>query len=371
MDKDRKRNIIYKRNLQRKKENAMKIQDKLNIWVKLTNVNPTEEQKSYTINMSGRLSDFDIKRMNDKIKEALKYDATGVFADAYLSEYFEKFIADKNFSVKEMLANPEIENFLADARLLQDALTESDSANMIRSDAEKAMNFYGMSAEELSLSDIIEVRTSAERCMNGKLSILQFSSGTPSENGFKMSKDIYMYRDLDAMLYCAADNVLDGVSLGYIRNEGNLTDSYFAFIIKNGRNLYLLTDKPKYGHPLMSSYRHSRCPGRDMSRRRPGLFKISSGIFVLPISCKRAAAISFLTLSYSIPYNRPNVPAYMATFKLCMYVELSYAAREFIFIDILSACFSEASISPDRYVHLSMSMSLSAHIALSCTSAGI
>lgn len=243
----------------------MKIQDKLDLWVKLTNVDPTKEQKSYTINMSGRLSDFDIKQMNDKIKEALKYDATGIFADAYLSEYFEKFIADKSFSVKEMLANPETESFLADARLLQNALAESDSANMIKSDAEKAMNFYGISAEELSLSDIIEIRTSAERCMNGKLSTLQFSSGTPSENGFKMSKDIYMYRDLDAMLYCAADNVLDGVSLGYIRNEGNLTDSYFAFIIKNGRNLYLLTDKPKYGHPLMSSYR--RCPGRDMSRR--------------------------------------------------------------------------------------------------------
>ena len=245
----------------------MKIQDKLDLWVKLTNVDPTKEQKSYTINMSGRLSDFDIKQMNDKIKEALKYDATGIFADAYLSEYFEKFIADKSFSVKEMLANPETESFLADARLLQNALAESDSANMIKSDAEKAMNFYGISAEELSFSDIIEVRTSAERCMNGKLSTLQFSSGTPSENGFKMSKDIYMYRDLDAMLYCAADNVLDGVSLGYIRNEGNLTDSYFAFIIKNGKNLYLLTDKPKYEHPLMSSYRHSRCPGRDMSRR--------------------------------------------------------------------------------------------------------
>lgn len=130
----------------------MKIQDKLDLWVKLTNVDPTKEQKSYTINMSGRLSDFDIKRMNDKIKEALKYDATGIFADAYLSEYFEKFIADKSFSVKEMLANPETESFLADARLLQDALIESDSANMIKSDAEKAMNFYGMSAEELSLS---------------------------------------------------------------------------------------------------------------------------------------------------------------------------------------------------------------------------
>lgn len=41
----------------------MKIQDKLNIWVKLTNVNPAKEQKSYTINMSGRLRDFDIKQI--------------------------------------------------------------------------------------------------------------------------------------------------------------------------------------------------------------------------------------------------------------------------------------------------------------------
>ena len=158
----------------------MNIQDKLNLWVKLTNVNPTKEQKSYTINMSGRLSNFDIEQMNDKIKEALKYDVTGVFADAYLSECFEKFIADKNFSVKEMLANPETESFLADAKILQDALAESDSANMIKSDAKKAMDFYGMSAEDLSLSDIIEIRTSAERCMNGKLRILQFSNGTPS-----------------------------------------------------------------------------------------------------------------------------------------------------------------------------------------------
>ena len=78
LDKDRKRNIIYKRDLQKRKENAMKIQDKLDLWVKLTNVDPTKEQKSYTVNMSGRLSDFDIKQMNDKIKEALKYDATGI-----------------------------------------------------------------------------------------------------------------------------------------------------------------------------------------------------------------------------------------------------------------------------------------------------
>lgn len=207
----------------------MEIRDKLALWVKLTGVDPTVEQKSFTIRMDGRLSNFDIKTMNDKIKEALEYDTTGIFADAYLSVYFEKFIQDKEITVENLLTNPEIEEFLRDAKSLHAALQESNSAGMIRSDAEKAMNFYGMTAEELTLSAIIEIRTSAQRCMNGRLRILQFSSGKSSEDGFKMTKDIYMYRDLDAMLYCAANNTIDGVSLGYIRDAESITDSYFCF----------------------------------------------------------------------------------------------------------------------------------------------
>lgn len=98
----------------------MKIQDKLNIWVKLTNVNPTKEQKSYTINMSGRLSDFDIKQMNDKIKEAIhdhaflkcndvrKINLSGCNLDIdiedsgfkYMDMCCEEFICPENFAKK-------------------------------------------------------------------------------------------------------------------------------------------------------------------------------------------------------------------------------------------------------------------------------
>lgn len=244
----------------------MELNEKLTLWVKLTGIDPTKEQATYTINLCGtHLGSYDIKCMNDKIKEALSYDDSGLFADAYLCVYFDKFIKNKEISVKEMIENPDTKKFLEDAERLYMALQESHSAEKILMDASKAMEFYDMSADNLTVFDIAEIRTSAQRCMDDKLKVLQFSAGKPSENGFKMTKDIYMYRDLDAMLYCAANNTIDGVSLGYIRDAKKITDSYFAFIIKNGENLYLLTDKPKYVHPLQKE--NSRCPGRDMFRR--------------------------------------------------------------------------------------------------------
>lgn len=93
---------------------------------------------------------------------------------------------------------------------------------------------------------------------------MQFSSGTAGDD-FKMTRNIIMYKDLNALITCAAKGKINGVQLAYIRDEKRITDSYFAFVIKNGDNLYLLTDMPKYSHPLQSNM--SRCPGRDMSNR--------------------------------------------------------------------------------------------------------
>ena len=243
----------------------MTLEQKLKLWVKLTGVDPSVKEQSIVFRMDGHLSRWDIEEMNERIKEALTFDQSGMFADAYLGVYFERFIMDQEMTLDKLLTDPEVESYLRDARTLYQTLKESDSANIIMADARKAMNFYGLSSDDLTVFDIVETRTSAERCMNGKLRTLQFSSGDSSESGFKMTQDIYMYRNLDAMLLCAANNTIDGVSLGYIRDDKNVTQSYFAFIIKNGQNLYLLTDKPKQEYPGQS--RNSRCPGRDMSRR--------------------------------------------------------------------------------------------------------
>jgi len=243
----------------------LSLEEKLSLWVKITGVNPAEEQKSYTIYFDDRLSDYDIRKMDEKIRESLGYDETGLFAEAYLCHFFKKYIKQRGFHLEEYIANPSIKDYLEDACRLNQDLQKSDAEKLIVEEAQKAMAFYGLEADKLTVFDIAEVRTCANNCIDKNLHTLQFSSGPTQKDGFKMSREIRMYRDLNALILSAAKGKVDGVSMAYIRDEKEITHSYFAFVIKNGKNLYLLTDKPKFVHPMQSSYK--RCPGRDMSRR--------------------------------------------------------------------------------------------------------
>lgn len=79
----------------------LNFKEMITLWVKITRVDPTEDNRSYTIYLDGRLSDYDVKRMNDRIKESLTYDDTGLFAECYLKVYFKKFLTNKNMSLLE------------------------------------------------------------------------------------------------------------------------------------------------------------------------------------------------------------------------------------------------------------------------------
>lgn len=233
------------------------------LWVKITRVDPTEDNRSYTIYLDGRLSDYDVKRMNDRIKESLTYDDTGLFAECYLKVYFKKFLTNKNMSLLELITNKDADGLISDIKTLYYALEENDAEKQVLDEARKAMKFYNLPFE-LDLFSVIELRTSALNCINKKLRTMQFSSGTAGDD-FKMTRNIIMYKNLNALITCAAKGKINGVQLAYIRDKKRITDSYFAFVIKNGDNLYLLTDMPEYSHPLRSDM--SRCHGRDMSNR--------------------------------------------------------------------------------------------------------
>ena len=80
----------------------MTLKEKLNLWVKITGLNPSEEKTSFSIDLSGKLSDYDIKVMDDKIKEVLQIDETGLFAEAYLGIYFKRFIKKKTVPLMDI-----------------------------------------------------------------------------------------------------------------------------------------------------------------------------------------------------------------------------------------------------------------------------
>ena len=65
-------------------------------------------------------------------------------------------------------------------------------------------------------------------------------------------------------MVAAATRMPSGVSLNLIRHPDGY-QSYFCFVIRNGGNLFVLTDVPEYSHPLQGMM--SRRPDRELDRR--------------------------------------------------------------------------------------------------------
>lgn len=242
----------------------MDLSEKLALWTKITGIDPTEENRSYTIHLNGRMGTYDIKKMNDKIKEILAFDQDGIFTEAYLQYCLDQYLGDREFSIKELLENDDCKVFLQDAKTLKEELEKNNTAQDIFKSAYHAMDFYGLQYDQLGVIDIIELTASTEKCINN-LKLMQFSCGKTEKNGFKVGKDIFMYRNLNDVLLDHVHGNIDGVSLIYICNPSMPTESYFSFVVKNGENLYLLSDMPRHAYP--GQEKCSRCPGRDMSRR--------------------------------------------------------------------------------------------------------
>lgn len=242
----------------------LSLKEKLDLWVKITGVNPSETDKTYTIHLDGRMSNYDISKMNDKIQNALSYDETGVFAEAYLSVYLKQFLDNKKISIMDLLENKEVSAFVNDVKTLYEAVTESDAEKLVVIKSKNAMDFYHLACDKLSVLDILDIHSSAIKCVESSLSLLQFSFGQKGQE-FKLSKDIYMFKDMNSLILSVAKGTLNGVALAYVRDDDMLTESYFGFVIKSGDNLYFLTDKPRYKHAAQRGM--SRCPGRDMSKR--------------------------------------------------------------------------------------------------------
>lgn len=240
----------------------MTLEERLKKWTEITGINPQEDKGSYTIYLDGRLSDYDIKKMNDRIIEALKYDNTGIFTTAYLSIYLDQFLKNKKVTLIDMLNNQELYDYIEDIKILYNDVKEDKAEDKIKAEAKSAMSHYNRDCNLDTLS-IMEIKSSAEYCVNNGLKLRQFSRGERRSSEFKLSRNIYMFDNLDSIIRACISENLNGIMLSYVKDSEELANSYFSFVIKNGDNMYILTDMPQRNIPVYIS----RCPGRDMSRR--------------------------------------------------------------------------------------------------------
>ena len=250
---------------------TQKLLDALNLWLDLSEVDPG--QKSFTIKLGGGMDDWTVKRMHDLIKEALELDpsnTTGVLMlDALSNIYFD----NRNFSISQLLSDPErtaayVQKAAALRALVRDPDFMAQNNQFVRH-LRTALKMYAMDRDETvalagDLHEIGYLRRDAFRSIQ-KLRVDQFLSGKPEPEGYQPVYNgwVYQFWNINTLVEAACRQP-SGVTLNLVRDPDDL-QSYFVFAIRNGGNLFLLSDVPVHAHPLQRYM--SRKPERSYGER--------------------------------------------------------------------------------------------------------
>lgn len=246
----------------------------LNLWIELTGVDPNEKNRKYTINfLNNKISDFEIKNLNDELKESLKIDKSYLSTLLLLNSFTKYFFNNRSFTIKEVLENKlEIDLFMSKSIELSDFLNSANCKSPIeeyRNWLLEALKHYGVTNEcvyEKVLDDefIGFLRRDAFRSLES-LEVHQFSSGVDKISASKFVTKVHEFWNINSLIsLMCEEKTLDGISLNLIKDRVD-SSSYFAFGIKKGDNVLVLTDRPHYAHPMEKNM--SRRPGRDLDNR--------------------------------------------------------------------------------------------------------
>lgn len=244
----------------------------LDLFVELTGVDPS--QRSFTFSGYGGVSEYDVSTMYKSIDEALKLDPTNVTAFFLLHDYSSQYLKGKSFTIDQLLNEPEstkiyLDKVVAFKNLVQDPVITNirDTFNL---NMRMALRHYGFDEEKLSefvdanSRKLAILRRDALRSME-TLRIDQFLIG---ETEPPHSKPAYLgtinqFWNINTLLDVACSSP-SGIALSLVRNPSEF-ESYFAFSVRNGGNVYTVSDVPIGAHPLASQM--SRRPEKRFDER--------------------------------------------------------------------------------------------------------
>jgi hypothetical protein len=218
--------------------------------------------------------DYEYNRVFESLKEALELDHSEIIASMLLTHYTADYLKKTSVSLADLLDgfSPTIEK-LDLIRKLQSILSRPDVTkpmDAFKRAMSSGLTHYGVGERE-DIKSIVDdpvalavFRRDALKSMKN-LRVDQFFSGESEDEDVKpiYFRDVFQWWNVNSML-AAAVNMPSGVSLNLIRDP-NKFHSYFCFVIRNGGNLYVLTDAPDWAHPMQSQM--SRRPDRHLDNR--------------------------------------------------------------------------------------------------------
>lgn len=241
----------------------------LELWVELTGVDPGATR--WSINLGGGMDSYTVSKMHKAIKEALDLDPTNVTGHLLLDAFSTQYFQGRKFSVEELMEHPErTAEYVAKTKAFR-ALAQSPEIQDIGASfalsMRQALRHYGADTDATMavLADPHELaflRRDALRSMEG-LRVDQFLKGSPEPAGVQPAYNgvVHQVWNINSLINLACRQPA-GVTLNLVRDPDDF-QSYFAFAIRNGGNLFVLSDVPVHCHPLQ----------RYMSRRPDRAFE--------------------------------------------------------------------------------------------------
>lgn len=250
---------------------AVALNKALDLWVSLSGVSPN--QKSFKLNMGGKLSDWEVVKYHEAIADALLLDDTNVSGYLMLDALSNYYFKERNFSVDELLSgDPAVSQYLELTKAFKAVIGAPELIQLGKDFAQRmvgAVTHYGANTPPVLEAiqhphQLAFLRRDALRSIQ-KLRVDQFLVGAaePTEVKPAYVEEVHRFWNINSLI-AAACKQPSGVSLNLIVDP-NEYHSYFAFAIRNGGNLFVLSDVPVNSHPLRRFM--SRRPDREFSAR--------------------------------------------------------------------------------------------------------
>lgn len=243
----------------------------LSMWLELSEVDPNA--KSFKISMGGGMDSYTVYTMHKAIKEALELDPSNITGILMLDALSSLYFQHRHFSVAELMQDPaRTKAYVAKAEELtglirSDAITAERNAFV--SGLRTAVKMYGWDTPEVLVlledsHELAYLRRDAFRSIQ-QLRVDQFLSGAAEPAGTQPAYNswVHQFWNVNSLIEAACRQP-SGLTLNLIRDPDDM-QSYFAFAIRNGGNLYLLSDVPVHSHPLQKYM--CRRPDRSYDRR--------------------------------------------------------------------------------------------------------
>lgn len=242
----------------------------LALWGELTETDVSWD----TVRLASRPGERSLADSYGDIRQALDLDPGGVTAVGIVEARARRHLRDRTFSLLEMVERPdEAERLAGVARRLLAALSEPEVATPRAGFVDamrRAVDHYGAGPREDVArllgepARLFELRLRALRSM-AQLRVGHFLVGDPEPEGVrpKVAVDVVRFPNVNSLLEAACRSP-SGLSLAMIQDDDPYA-AHFAVTVRNGANLTILSDAPKYDNPLLAQAR--RRPDQDVERR--------------------------------------------------------------------------------------------------------